>query len=203
MDERSELFSFDSASRFFKKNYLILFLISGGILLLIIGIFQFISDGNKGNDGIEFVTNNEEKTGEIMVDVSGAVKNPGVYKLKSKQRISDAIEASGGYSEDANEEYISRNMNLAQKLTDGMKIYIPKEGEESGGVLGETSIENSGLININSASQSKLEELPRVGPVTAEKIIDGRPYDSINDLLIKKVVGASAFDQIKDLITAP
>jgi len=202
MEERSELFSFDQASKLLKKNLLVVGLVFGGILLLITGLFQFITTGSAEDNGeIEFITEEESK-GKIMVDVAGAVKNPGVYELKNGDRINDAIDAAGGLN-DANEEYLSQNMNFAEKLTDGMKIYIPNENEESGGVLGGVASDASGLINLNSASKSRLEELPKVGPVTADKIIAGRPYDSVDDLLIKKVVGASTFDKIKDLVSAP
>lgn len=204
MEERSELFSLDSTSKFLKKNLFIVILVLGGVLLLLFGALQFFSEDK--DSGIEFVRNETEiKAEKIFIDISGAVNNPGVYEFESTQRINDAIESAGGLSTDANIEYISRNVNQAQKLSDGMKLYFPFEGEEVESVLGSSSGSESagGLVNINSASQRQLEELPRIGPVTAEKIIAGRPYNIVDDLLIRKIVGVSVFDQIKDLVTAP
>ena len=144
-------------------------------------------------------------TKEIMiaVDVEGAVMKPGVYKLKADSRIQDALIAAGGMNEEADREKVSKSLNLAGKLVDGAKIYIPAVGEAdsvnttSGG---EVTGRNTGSININSASESELDSLAGIGKVTAGKIIDNRPYTKIEDLLEKKIVGKSVFDKIKDKI---
>lgn len=131
----------------------------------------------------------------ISVDVSGAVKTPGVYQLKEGMRIADALSSAGGILEEANKEYISKYLNMAQKLADGTKIYIPFAGEEgpaAGGVGG---------VNINTASQSDLEALPGVGPVTASKIISNRPYQTLEELFEKKSVSKAVFEKIKDSIS--
>lgn len=133
---------------------------------------------------------------EIKVDVSGAVVKPGVYSLSDNSRIQDALIAASGLSFDADRNWVSKNINLAQKITDGFKIYVPKVGESS--VLG--SIKSS-LININSASESELDSLPGIGIVTAQKIIENRPYSDINELISKKVVSAKVFDKIKGSIS--
>lgn len=141
----------------------------------------------------------------ISVDVSGAVVKPGVYQLDSGKRVEDAILSAGGFSEDANGEYVSKSLNLALKLSDGMKIYIPRKGESSpvgaglgGGSVAGTQIQ--GKVNINSASQSELEALPGIGVVTAAKIISGRPYSKVEDLLNLKIVNKSTFEKIKNSI---
>lgn len=141
----------------------------------------------------------------ISVDVSGAVKNPGVYQIKLTSRVEDAISAAGGFSVDANQEYVSKHINLAQKLSDGSKIYIPFQTDTAGGsniaggVVSATNAQSQ--VNINSSSQSELEALPGIGPVTASKIISGRPYQRIEDLLGHKIVSQKVFDQIKNWIT--
>jgi len=204
MDEKSELFSLENTSKFLKKNLLLVILVLGGVLMLIVGGLQFFS--KPSDSGIEFVAvESEVEAGKIFVDISGAVNETGVYEFSQNERISDAIKRAGGLTDDANNEYIDRNLNQAQKLSDGMKLYFPFEDEEVSTVLGSSSETQStgGLININSASKSQLESLPKIGPVTAEKIIAGRPYNGVEDLLIQKVVGNSVFEQIKDLITAP
>lgn len=204
MDEKSELFSLENTSKFLKKNLLLVILVLGGVLMLVVGTLQFFS--KSPDSGIEFESvKNEVEAAKIFVDISGAVNETGVYEFSQDERISDAINRAGGLTKDANTDYISKNVNQAQKLSDGMKLYFPFEDEEVPTVLGSSSEAQStgSLININSASQSQLESLPRIGPVTAEKIIAGRPYSGVEELLIRKIVGSSAFEQIKDLITAP
>lgn len=145
----------------------------------------------------------EEAKGEIVVDVSGAVKKPGVYTLEAGSRVNEAIEQAGGYTKEADQNWISKNINLAAKLADAQKIYIAKEGE-SGIVSGASQPTTSNLsskININSASESELDSLPGIGEVRTGKIIAGRPYSSIEELLSKKILGEGTFEKIKNQIS--
>lgn len=137
---------------------------------------------------------------QISVDVSGAVNKPGVYQLPDGSRVEDAIKAAGGFSEQSNSEYISKYLNMAQKLSDGTKVYVPFIGEE-GGVSGGSvvaGVKAVAKVNINTAGQTELEALPGIGPVTASKIISDRPYGSLEELSSKKVVSKSVFEKIKD-----
>ena len=143
---------------------------------------------------------------DLKIDISGAIVSPGVYILPLLSRMEDAVKVAGGFSPKANAEFISKQLNLSQKISDGQKIYIPYEGEGatavsagSGGVVEGAS---TGPVDINSASEAELDSLPSVGTVTAQKIISGRPYTSVDDLKSKKVVSASVFDKIKDKISA-
>ena len=147
----------------------------------------------------------------IKVDVEGAVANPGVYSLATDARVQDGMVAAGGLSENADRTWVDQHVNLALKLTDGTKIYIPHVGEVTqastvatadqsisvGDVLGAST---SQQIDINSANATDLDSLPGVGPATANKIIAGRPYASIQDLVTKKIVGPKEFEKIKDVI---
>ncbi len=146
---------------------------------------------------------------QIGVDISGAVVNPGVYKLSDGERVEEAIKSAGGFAKNVNREYVSKSLNMAQKISDGMKIYVPSQGEVSGSVIsgsvaGVSANSNSGSaglgipVNINNASQSDLEALPGIGPVTAAKIISGRPYSKIEDLQNQKIISKSVFEKIKD-----
>jgi competence protein ComEA len=138
----------------------------------------------------------------VKVDISGAVKSPGVYELPLGSIIKDAILKAGGVTTQANADYLSKNLNLAQKVSDGMKLYIPKTGESGAGVGAVAGASaQGGVISLNSASSSELESLSGVGPTTAQKIIDNRPYSDINELLGKKVVGRATFEKIKDKIS--
>lgn len=186
---------------FIKANLLVSGLFFLGIILLSFGLIQLFS---RPSEEIEFITEKVEgaQISEIYVDVSGEVQKPGVYKLEGNSRTQDAIIAAGGFTADADRQYVSKGMNLAAPLTDGMKIYIPKKGEAAPVASNKslTAGSSGGLMSINSASQSELESLPGIGPVTADKIISGRPYGSVDELKSKKVVGSATFEKIKDLV---
>lgn len=177
-----------------------------GMVLIIGGIFasgvneQVSSYGSKQKSRDFPKESLVESQKMISVDVSGAVLKGGVYQLKDGARIEDAINAAGGFSPDSNQEYISKYLNLAQKLSDGSKVYVPVEGESSpavqGGVVAGSNTQVK--VNINTASQSELEALSGIGPVTASKIISGRPYQKIEDLIGNKIVGKAIFEKIKD-----
>src|SRR3989338_1061661 len=141
---------------------------------------------------------------QITVDVSGAVVNPGVYKLEAESRVEDAIKAAGGLAEQASGEYVSKSLNLAQKISDGVKIYIPYQGEKISGQASVgivAGVKSDSGVNINSSTQAELEALPGIGPVTASKIISGRPYGKVSDLLDQKIVPKATFEKIKDSLS--
>ena len=171
--------------------------------------------------------NNEakEEKSKIIVHVSGAVKNEGIVELEEKARVVDAIEAAGGVTENA----YMKEVNLAEPLEDGMKIYIPtkeeveKEEAEQGGsgsyitsgssissqsksnIQDKTSTNSKNKkVNINTASKEELDTLPGVGESTANKIISYRnengKFKSIEEIKEVSGIGDSKFEQIKDLI---
>lgn len=146
---------------------------------------------------------------KIVVHVAGAVKNPGVYILEEGQRVKDAIDIAGGPLPEAD----LLRLNLAQKIHDEDKLYVPKIGEtpeqseQENDLYGATvgiSSKNDGKVNINTADETELTKLPGIGPATAQKIIDYRTtngsFKSIED--IKKVsgIGDKKFEQLKDKI---
>ena len=164
----------------------------------------------------------KEKEGlkdEITVDVSGAVIKPGVYSLKNGSRINDAIDRASGLSYDADSYYFYRNFNLAALIYDQEKIYVPYLWEITSGIF----VENPRILNylstiplikdaiidksqertnINNAGLDELDELPGIGAVTAQKIIQNRPFTDIEELQTKKIVSNTVFENIKDQITA-
>lgn len=165
-----------------------------GLFLLAIGAGLFFFK-NQSSDEIQIISAGKgTEQGLAVIHVDGAVVKPGVYRLREDARVETAIAAAGGLASDADQSRI----NLAAKVTDGQKIYIPKIGESvSSSIDGSVSR----LININVATQAELEELPGIGPITAQKIIASRPYSGVGDLLTKKVVNRSVFEKIKDKIT--
>lgn len=145
---------------------------------------------------------------KITVDVSGAVTKPGVYSLGADSRVEDAIAAAGGLSGEVDNDRLAKVVNRAAKLSDGSKIYIPKVGDtqtSSNIVTGRDPVSDSltshNSISINAASQSDLEALSGIGPVTAKKIIDGRPYTTLEELVAKKAMGQALFDKLKAQLT--
>lgn len=157
-------------------------------------------------------TQSEEKPANIYVDVSGAVKKPGLYEALNGQRLESLIEKAGGLTETADKDFFARNFNLSSELFDQQKIYIPTVWEVTSGYfidktgqVAGTSTNNNGqasddLIDLNKATLEELDTLPGVGPVTAQKIIDNRPYGALQELIDKKVFGKNAFEKVKDLI---
>lgn len=173
-----------------------------GLIFFVYGLISLLGSTSKTNEiRLEHEDLSSKQESLILVDIEGAVVNPGVYKLNQNSIIQDALVASGGLSSDADREFVSKNINLAAKLIDAAKIYIPKVEESVSEVKGVSDI-STGLININQASSETLDTLPGIGSVTANKIITNRPYLTINELLDKKVVSAKVFTQIKDKITA-
>ncbi|HVM29792.1 MAG TPA: ComEA family DNA-binding protein [Candidatus Limnocylindrales bacterium] len=144
----------------------------------------------------------------LMVDVNGAVSAPGLYSLPASSRVGDAIAAAGGYSAAVDLEGAAAQLNLAARLDDGDKVYVPRRGEprplaSSTAATGPSGQVN-GLIDVNHADQRLLETLPGIGPVMAGKIIAARSeaaFTSVEDLLSRKVVGPATFEKIRQLVT--
>lgn len=181
-----------------KLNLLPLCLGVLGLIFFVYGLISLLAQ-SKDSSGLTIDSEVEAKAEiSIVSDIEGAVVKPGVYTLKDGSRLQDLLILSGGLSEEADREWVSKNLNLAQKLTDEAKIYIPKIGEAERSVEGTTQ---TGTISINSASSSQLESLPGIGVVTAGKIIDARPYTSLEDLLTKKVITRSVYEKIKDKVS--
>lgn len=174
-----------------------------GIVLVIGGLASqglLASKPSKNYPQESIVKQTNQKISSLKVDVSGAVVLPGVYEMDSEDRIEQVIEKAGGFADEANEEFIAKSLNLSQRLSDGQKIYIPFRGENTGGVVAGIAAEVNNQTSINNASQKELEALPSIGAVSALKIIENRPYQSIDDLTTKKVITKTVFKKIQSLI---
>ena len=141
-----------------------------------------------------------EKTADVWyVQISGAVKNPGVYPVKAKSRVFYVIKKAGGLLEEADDQ----DINQAEPVTDGQKIYIKTKTERAEELKNE---EKSTLVNINTADEKMLMTLPGIGESKARMIIAYREehgsFSSIEDL--KKIAGIKdgVFNKIKDSISA-
>lgn len=149
------------------------------------------------NDGVE-----PSESSEVVIEISGEVNSPGVYKLASNARVDDALKLAGGLTENADMDWISKTVNRAGKINDGQKIYIPARNA-SHNEAGEPGVlsEQSSLVNVNTASQSGLEALWGIGPVTAQSIIEQRPYSAVEELLSRKILKQNVYDKIKDQLS--
>ena len=145
----------------------------------------------------------------LRVYVSGAVQAPGVYRLPPESLVTDAIDAAGGALEDADLVAI----NLAHPLSDGEQIYVPTREERIGppptirtepaAISGNNTTRTTPAypIDLNTATQEELESLPGIGPAMAQRIIEGRPYSSVDDLLRVKGIGEAKLEKIRSYVT--
>lgn len=202
-----------SVEGFFLDNKVPITLLLIGMMLLGAGVFWNKGGFSSGSSNIEIVENTAtQQESEVVVEVSGAVVKQGVYKLKSGSRVEDALVAAGGISADADRDWMEKTVNRAAKLTDGQKVYIASVNEQSdvmsanSSSLNEDSGENTNntqtnLVNINTASQSELESLWGIGPVTAQNIIEQRPYSSVEELMSRKILKSNVYERNKDLLS--
>lgn len=141
----------------------------------------------------------QEKAENIYVDISGCVKNPGVYQVQQGTRIFQVIEKAGGLADGADTE----SLNRAEVVTDGQKIVIYAKGEDN--AYPGNDDEQESKININSADSQRLQDVPGVGPATAEKIIRYREengfFSSVEDLLNVSGIGEKTLENMREYIT--
>jgi competence protein ComEA len=134
----------------------------------------------------------------VVVDVAGAVAQPGVYRLAAGSRIADALALAGGMTPEAD----AVALNRAAPVRDGQRIYVPRPGETV--PAGSAGSEALLKIDVNHATAAELEALPGIGPTTAARIVrsrGGHPFGRIEDLQTRGLVTARVFADIKDLVT--
>ncbi|EGO2622083.1 helix-hairpin-helix domain-containing protein [Enterococcus faecalis] len=143
----------------------------------------------------------------IYVDIKGAVKVPGIYQLKTQQRIWDALALAGGVSEEAD----TAQVNYAQKVKDQMIIYVPKKGEAMAQSL-ETLQESAPAqqnqeekINLNTATEAELQTISGIGAKKAQEIIRFRdeqgPFKTVEELKNVPGIGEKTVERLKDMLT--
>ena len=141
----------------------------------------------------------------ITVDVKGAVKSPGIYDLPVGSRVNDAVQKAGGLTEQAD----SKSLNLAQKVSDEVLLYVPTKGEEAvnqqigSGTVSSTSKEKK--VNLNKASLEELKQVKGLGGKRAQDIIDHREsngkFKSVDELKKVSGIGAKTIEKLKDYVT--
>jgi competence protein ComEA len=171
-------FNIDWEELLLKYRYQILLLLIGTILIGL-GVLLFKNKDSLRSSSVEVLESSTDiegiGSGEVVIEVSGAVETPGVYKLSINARVEDALIAAGGISVDADRDWMEKTLNRAAKITDGQKIYIPRINEQISGVsannvagyqsassVGGSNFANT--VNVNAASQKELESLWGIGP---------------------------------------
>lgn len=198
-------------AQFWKTYRVPIILGLGSILFIIVSITVLIKSVQTStpitfSSEIEATIAGVMRGNELVVDVSGGVVKPGVYSLAIGSRVEDAIAAAGGLSGQADNDRLAKIVNRAARLSDGAKIYIPKVSDvQTSHIISNTSHPSDpsypSSVSINAASQSDLEALTGIGPATAKKIISGRPYTSLEELVAKKAMGQALFDKLKSQLT--
>lgn len=200
-----------------KKAKKVALVLAVGIAIVGLGIWVTFFAPEASSDGLALETA-ETASGEVsretadvaapesapeenlVVHIGGAVRNGDLLlELPKGSRIADAVAAAGGICDDAD----LKSVNLAEVLTDGQKIYIPKEGETV--VSPPTGIGSNGLVNINTADAAALDTLSGVGPALAKSIVDYRNahgrFSSVEELKNVSGIGDKMLERIRDAIT--
>jgi competence protein ComEA len=151
---------------------------------------------------------------EVVVDVAGAVRRPGVYRLPVGSRVADALQAAGGFGPRV-DAVAAGLLNLAAPLRDGEQVRVPSRddpppatssgpaagGDATGGAAAPSA---GGTVDLNRATAEELDTLPGIGPATAAKIIAAReeaPFATVADLRTRDVVGEATFRKIEALVS--
>jgi len=134
----------------------------------------------------------------IVVDVVGAVRRAGLYRLREGARVADAVRRAGGSTRRADIALV----NLAAPLADGQQVVVPRR-RPPGAAPAATAAGTK--VSLAAATLEELDALPGIGPVTAQKILDWRqehgPFRSVDDLDAIPGVGPARIEQLRDLVT--
>ena len=139
----------------------------------------------------------------LVVHVVGAVRRPGLYRLRDGARIADAVRRAGGALREAD----LAGLNLAAPLVDGVQVLVPTRVATVPGAASSpgTGVAGASAVSLSSATVEELDELPGVGPITAQKIVDYRaehgPFASVDDLAAVPGIGPTRIEQLRDLVT--
>lgn len=152
----------------------------------------------------EFTEKDIKESSEIMLHITGAVKNPGVIEVDKDFRLKDVVDKCGGLKEDAD----INNINLAMKVEDEMKIHIPSIEETNENIKDISNINQNidnqnNKVNLNKATKEELMTLPGIGESKSEKIIQYREdniFKKIDDIKNVNGIGDKTFESFKDLI---
>lgn len=174
-----------------------------GVIVALISLFrgiirdsqvqvEFLADGETDQRG------NVEK---IFVDIEGAVINSGVYELSIGSRVKDVLIMAGGLSGIADRSFCEKNINMAEEVKDGQKIYIPKvTNTNAPSGYGEAK-SSSKTVNVNTGTITELDTLWGIGEAKADSIVKNRPYQNVEELVTKGVLTQNLLDKNREMIS--
>jgi competence protein ComEA len=171
-----------------------------------------IGAGPSGSARASGIDSGQIATGDLIVEVVGAVRRPGVYRLPPGSRVGDLVQAAGGYGPRVDTRRAELELKLAGDLSDGDQVRVPSRddvGVPSTGGSGTAAASAAGpeaptTVDLNRATQAELEALPGIGPATAQKIIGAReeaPFTALDELRSRGILGEKTFEKLRDLIT--
>jgi competence protein ComEA len=175
------------------------------VALLLLGARAIRAEGDSGGadssfssgGGEEFTVDSSGSGGDVVVDVTGAVARPGVYRLPAGARVTDAVERAGGAGGDALLEAI----NLAARLADGQQVVVPRQGP-AGAPLSVAGAREEGPISLGTATVEQLDTIEGIGPVTAQDIIAFRDehggLSSVDQLDQVSGIGPATMESLRD-----
>jgi competence protein ComEA len=146
-----------------------------------------------------------EETPKVVVHVVGAVRRPGLYRLREGSRIADALSRAGGATRKADLALV----NLAAPVADGVQVVVPRRlpsaaGAPASAPSGAPGAAAQGPVHLNTATLEQLDALPGVGPVTAQKILDYRQqnggFASVDELDAVPGIGPARLDQLRESV---
>lgn len=148
------------------------------VALLLLGARAIRAEGDSGeasssfssDGGKEFTVDNSGSGGDVVVDVTGAVARPGVYRLPAGARVTNAVERAGG----ANSGALLEAINLAARLADGQQVVVPKRGPAGAPLATAAGAGEEGPISLGTATVEQLDTIDGIGPVTAQDIVEFR-----------------------------
>jgi competence protein ComEA len=136
----------------------------------------------------------------LVVDVAGAVRRPGLYRLAQGDRVADAVARAGGLTRRAERTAV----NLAAPLADGEQVLVAARGSPGGGSAAGSPVATTGPVSLSSATAEQLDTLPGVGPVTAQKIVAYRqahgPFTSVDGLDAIPGIGPARLADLRPLV---
>lgn len=181
------------------------------VLILVFAVVLRINNSEQTDVQVEVTNTAEPVAEELYVDISGEIKNPGVYVVEEDTRLYEVINKAGGLTENAD----TNQINQAGYVEDGEKIIIPSlnigtdgssdtEISVTSSVSGTNNVSSNGLININTASKDQLMEISGVGEVIAERIMEYRTsnrFQSVEDIMNVKGIGNATYEKMRSQIT--
>ncbi len=138
---------------------------------------------------------------ELVVNVTGAVRRPGLVHVSAGSRVADVIAAAGGFGPDVDAAAASSGLHLAKPVSDGDEIRVPARGDRS--APPPPGSDSTGPIDLNTATEAQLDALPGVGPATVAKIVAARrerPFTSVDELRDRKIVGPATLEKLRGLV---